>query len=146
VNSNALTEFGNSGKGEAAGGRVVGGGCRFTPNGSAQRDEIVRLKGGPPRPADMPVRRNWRHAHHELIRTFAGRRDTLPIILLCGSKDWESITFREELEALKVTARRCPERGAALTSQSTISRPENAPSRTELRPPHFNHVSTRECG
>jgi ferredoxin-NADP reductase len=37
-----------------------------------------------------------------LIRTFAGRRDTLPIILLYGSKDWESITFREELDALKV--------------------------------------------
>jgi predicted ferric reductase len=37
-----------------------------------------------------------------MIRTLADRRDTRPVILLYGSKDWESITFREELEALKV--------------------------------------------
>jgi predicted ferric reductase len=36
-----------------------------------------------------------------LIRTFADRGDERPVILLYGSKDWESITFREELEALK---------------------------------------------
>jgi predicted ferric reductase len=36
-----------------------------------------------------------------MIRTLADRGDTRPVILLYGSKDWESITFREELEALK---------------------------------------------
>jgi ferredoxin-NADP reductase len=36
-----------------------------------------------------------------IIRTFADRRDERPIILLYGSKDWESVTFREELEVLK---------------------------------------------
>jgi predicted ferric reductase len=36
-----------------------------------------------------------------MIRTLADRRDTRPVILLYGSKDWESITFREELEALR---------------------------------------------
>jgi predicted ferric reductase len=36
-----------------------------------------------------------------IIRTFADRGDERPIILLYGSKDWESVTFREELEALK---------------------------------------------
>jgi predicted ferric reductase len=36
-----------------------------------------------------------------MIRTFADRGDPRPVILLYGSKDWESITFREELEALK---------------------------------------------
>ena len=36
-----------------------------------------------------------------IIRTLADRGDTRPVILLYGSKDWESITFREELEALK---------------------------------------------
>jgi predicted ferric reductase len=36
-----------------------------------------------------------------LIRTFADRDDERPVILLYGSRDWESITFREELEALK---------------------------------------------
>ena len=36
-----------------------------------------------------------------MIRTLADRGDKRPVILLYGSKDWESITFREELEALK---------------------------------------------
>ena len=36
-----------------------------------------------------------------MIRTLADRNDTRPAILLYGSRDWESITFREELEALK---------------------------------------------
>jgi predicted ferric reductase len=34
-----------------------------------------------------------------MIRTLADRGDPRPVILLYGSKDWESITFREELEA-----------------------------------------------
>ena len=36
-----------------------------------------------------------------MIRTLADRGDMRPVILLYGSKDWESITFREELEELK---------------------------------------------
>jgi predicted ferric reductase len=36
-----------------------------------------------------------------MIRTLADRRDTRPVILLYGNEDWESITFREELEELK---------------------------------------------
>jgi predicted ferric reductase len=36
-----------------------------------------------------------------MIRTLADQRDKRPVTLLYGSKDWESITFREELEALK---------------------------------------------
>ena len=36
-----------------------------------------------------------------MIRTLADRRDPRPVILLYGSKDWESITFRDDLEALK---------------------------------------------
>ena len=36
-----------------------------------------------------------------MIRTLADRRDTRPIVLLYGSENWESITFREDLEALK---------------------------------------------
>jgi predicted ferric reductase len=36
-----------------------------------------------------------------MIRTLADRGDLRPVILLYGSKDWESITFREELETLK---------------------------------------------
>jgi predicted ferric reductase len=37
-----------------------------------------------------------------MIRTLADRRDPRPVILLYGSKDWDAITFREELEAAKV--------------------------------------------
>jgi len=36
-----------------------------------------------------------------MIRTLADRGDKRPVILIYGSKDWESITFREELETLK---------------------------------------------
>lgn len=36
-----------------------------------------------------------------MIRTLADRGDRRPVILIYGSKDWESITFRDELEASK---------------------------------------------
>jgi predicted ferric reductase len=36
-----------------------------------------------------------------IIRTLADRRDSRPVVLLYGSRDWESITFREDLEVLK---------------------------------------------
>ena len=36
-----------------------------------------------------------------MIRTFADRGDKRPVILLYGSKDLETITFREELDALE---------------------------------------------
>jgi predicted ferric reductase len=36
-----------------------------------------------------------------MLRTLADQGDKRPVILLYGSKDWDSITFREELEALK---------------------------------------------
>ena len=36
-----------------------------------------------------------------MIRTLADRGDKRPVILIYGSKDWESVTFRDELEALE---------------------------------------------
>ena len=36
-----------------------------------------------------------------MIRTLADRGDKRPLVLLYGGKDWESLTFREELNALK---------------------------------------------
>jgi predicted ferric reductase len=36
-----------------------------------------------------------------MIRTLADQGDKRPVVLLYGVQDWESITFREELEALK---------------------------------------------
>ncbi|VEI70401.1 Phthalate dioxygenase reductase [Serratia fonticola] len=36
-----------------------------------------------------------------MIRTLADRGDRQPLMLIYGSKDWESVTFREELAALE---------------------------------------------
>lgn len=36
-----------------------------------------------------------------MMRTLADRGDRRPIVLIYGSRDWDSITFREELEALR---------------------------------------------
>jgi ferredoxin-NADP reductase len=36
-----------------------------------------------------------------MIRTLADRADKRPVILLYGNKDWDAVTFREELDALK---------------------------------------------
>lgn len=36
-----------------------------------------------------------------MIRTLADQGDKRPVVLLYGAQDWDSITFREELEALK---------------------------------------------
>ena len=36
-----------------------------------------------------------------MIRTLADRGDPRPVVLLYGNENWESVTFREELEALK---------------------------------------------
>ena len=36
-----------------------------------------------------------------MIRTLADQRDRRPVLLLYGNRDWESVTFREELEVLK---------------------------------------------
>jgi predicted ferric reductase len=77
-----------------------------------------------------------------IIRTFADRGDRRPVILLYGSKDWESIIFREDLEAL----------GARL-DLTTIHALENPPIgwsgeqgfisaemlRRHLEPPYADH-------
>jgi ferredoxin-NADP reductase len=36
-----------------------------------------------------------------MIRTLADAGDTRPVVLLYGSKQWDLITFREDLDALK---------------------------------------------
>jgi predicted ferric reductase len=50
-----------------------------------------------------------------MLRTLADRDDTRPVMLFYGSKDWESITFREELAALEARLR--------LTVVHVLSRP-----------------------
>ena len=38
---------------------------------------------------------------YSMCQTMAGRGDARPVILFYGGEDWDSLTFREELEALK---------------------------------------------
>ena len=71
-----------------------------------------------------------------MIRTLADRGDKRPVILLYASKDWESITFREDLETLKarlnltiVTCCRIPrrmDRRAGLYHRGDVQAPSAA--------------------
>jgi ferredoxin-NADP reductase len=36
-----------------------------------------------------------------IIRTLADRGDRRPVVLLYASRDWDSVIFREELDALQ---------------------------------------------
>jgi hypothetical protein len=52
----------------------------------------------------------------------------------CGHKDANDLDRLRHDPLMKITVGRCPQSGAALASQSTISRLENAPSRSEAAP------------
>jgi predicted ferric reductase len=77
-----------------------------------------------------------------MIRTLADQGDKRPVVLLYGVQDWESITFREELEALKARL--------DLTIVYVISRPptgwrgekgfiDAAMFKRHLPPPYADH-------
>jgi predicted ferric reductase len=77
-----------------------------------------------------------------MIRTLADRRDPRPVTLLYGSKDWESVMFREELDALKARL--------DLTVVHVLSNPPDGWTgeqgritaevfRRHLSPPHADH-------
>src|ERR1700726_1516989 len=51
--------------------------------------------------------------------------------IACGYKDANDLDRLRHDPLMKITVGRCPQSGAALASQSTISRLENAPSKTE---------------
>jgi hypothetical protein len=51
--------------------------------------------------------------------------------IACGHKDAIDLDRRRHDPLMKLAVGRCPQSGAALASQSTISRLENAPSKTE---------------
>src|SRR5262249_39491059 len=40
-----------------------------------------------------------------MVRTMADRDDPRPVVLFYGATDWENVTFREELEALRTRLR-----------------------------------------
>jgi len=75
----------------------------------------------------MPDRRNpdrVRHAMFELVMARAAA-------IACGHKDAIDLDQLRHDPLMKLAVGRCPQSGGALASQSTISRLENAPSRTE---------------
>ena len=51
--------------------------------------------------------------------------------IACGHKDANDLDRLRHDPLMKITVGRCPQSGAALASQSTISRLENAPSKSE---------------
>jgi len=53
------------------------------------------------------------------------------VAIACGYKDGNDLNRLRDDPLMKIAIDRCPESGAPLPSQSTISRLENAPTKTE---------------
>src|SRR6201987_2959678 len=77
--------------------------------------------------AAMPDRRDPGRILHEMFEMVAARA----MAIACGYKDAIDHDRLRHDPLMKVAVGRCPETGAPLASQSTLSRLENAPSKTE---------------
>jgi hypothetical protein len=77
--------------------------------------------------AAMPDRRDPGRIEHEMLEMVMARAAAIA----CGYEDAIDHDRLRHDPLLKIAVGRCPETGAALASQSTISRLENTPSRTE---------------
>jgi hypothetical protein len=77
--------------------------------------------------AAMPDRRDPSRVEHEMFEMVMARTAAIA----CGHKDAIDLDRLRHDPLMKMAVDRCPETGAPLASQSTISRLENAPSRTE---------------
>src|SRR5262249_31741233 len=77
--------------------------------------------------APMPDRRGFSRILHEMFVMGTAR----PAAIACGYKGGIDHPPPRPHTLLERAVGRCPETGAPLASQSTISRLENAPSRTE---------------
>jgi hypothetical protein len=75
----------------------------------------------------MPDRRDPDRIRHVMFEMVMARASAIA----CGHKDAIDLDRLRHDPLMKVAVGRCPETGAALASQSTISRLENAPSKTE---------------
>ncbi len=75
----------------------------------------------------MPDRRDRSRIRHEMFELVMARAATIA----CGHKDAIDLDRLRHDPLLKLAVGRCPQSGAPLASQSTISRLENAPRRTE---------------
>src|SRR5712672_4690291 len=77
--------------------------------------------------AAMPDRRDPDRIQHAMFEMVTARSSAIA----CGYKDATDLDRLRHDPLMKVTVGRCPETGAPPASQSTISRLENAPSKTE---------------
>src|ERR1700758_1061387 len=75
----------------------------------------------------MPDRRDPDRIRHEMIEMVMARASAIA----CGHKDAIDLDRLRHDPLMKVAVGRCPQTGAPLASQSTISRLENSPSKTD---------------
>src|SRR6202047_2719240 len=75
----------------------------------------------------VPDRRDADRIRHVMLEMVMARASAIA----CGHKDGIDLDRLRDDPLMKLAVGRCPESGAALASQSTISRLENAPSKTE---------------
>src|SRR5580700_6526579 len=73
----------------------------------------------------MPDRRDPARIRHAMFEMVTAR------VSACGHKDAIDLDRLRHDPLMKLTVGRCPETGAPLCSQSTMSRLENAPRKTE---------------
>src|SRR5262249_36039752 len=78
----------------------------------------------------MPDRRDPERIRHAMFEMVMARASAIA----CGYEDAIDFDRLRHDPLMKVAVGRCPESGAALASQSTISRLEDAPSKTEAAP------------
>jgi hypothetical protein len=77
--------------------------------------------------AAMPDRRDPERVRHAMLEMVMARASAIA----CGYEDAIDLDRLRHDPLMKVAVGRCPASGAPLASQSTISRLENAPSKTE---------------
>jgi len=104
------------------------GGTQSSDGGLLLLREAERHVGVCRRLADaMPDRRDPDHVRHAMFEMVMARAAAIA----CGYEDGNDLDRLRHDPLMKVAVGRCPESGAPLASQSTISRLENAPSKTE---------------
>ena len=75
----------------------------------------------------MPDRRDPDRIRHAMLELVMARAAAIA----CGHKDANDLDQPRHDPLMKIAVGRCPQSGAPLASQSTISRLENAPSKSE---------------
>jgi hypothetical protein len=104
------------------------GGNQSSDAGLLLLREAERKLGVCQRLADaMPDRRDPDRVRHAMFEMVMARTSAIA----CGHKDAIDLDRLRHDPLMKIAVGRCPGSGAALASQSTISRLENAPSKTE---------------